>query len=285
MKPSRFERVEPLAERVRVADDGVERARGEDRRLRRVGHREHGHRLRLRVREEPVERQRQARRIGFVDGLAPRDRERLREGGFFVEQLLSAVAQPPGFDDRDERRRRQQVGQQVLFGREPREPRLHAVERVALGEALPLLPSPRLGLQELARTRPHLVARQELAHREDPRLRDLGRRALVGDREMRQAVDLVAPEVDAHGMVGGRGVHVDDRAAHRHLTARLDLVLAPVADRDEPGDELVAVDLRALAHDDGFDVLDVRAQALHERAHRRRRSRAEGVRRPCAGAR
>ena len=70
-------------------------------------------------------------------------------------------------------------------------------------------------------------------------------------------------------MVGGRGIHVDDRAAHRDLAARLDLVLAPVADRDEPRDELVAVDLRALAHDDGFDVLDVRAEALHERAHRR----------------
>ena len=71
------------------------------------------------------------------------------------------------------------------------------------------------------------------------------------------------------GMVGGRGIHVDDRAPHRDLAARLDLVLAPVADRDEPLDELVAVELRAGAHDDGLDVLDVRAEPLHERAHRR----------------
>ena len=43
-------------------------------------------------------------------------------------------------------------------------------------------------------------------------------------------------------MIGGDRVHVDDRAAHRDLAARLDLVLAAVADLDEPGDELVAVE-------------------------------------------
>ena len=78
-------------------------------------------------------------------------------------------------------------------------------------------------------------------------------------------------------MVGGRRVHVDDRAAHRDLAARLDLVLAPVADRDEPLDELVAVDLRARLHDDRLDVLDVRAEPLHERAHRRDHDRGQVV--------
>ena len=224
--------------------------------------------MRLGVREQPVERQRQARRVGLVDGLAPGDRERPRERGLLVEQLLGAVTQPAGFDDRDERRRRQQVGQQVLVGGEPRQPRLHAVERVALREPFPLLAAPRLGLQELAGAGPDLVGRQQLAHREDPRLGDLARRTLVGDREVREPVDLVAPQVDAHRMVGGGGIHVDDRAPHRDLAARLDLVLAPVPDRDEPRDELVAVDLRALAHDDGLDVLDVRAEPLHERPHR-----------------
>ena len=38
------------------------------------------------------------------------------------------------------------------------------------------------------------------------------------------------------------GIDVDDRAAHRELAARFDLVLAPVAHRDELLDELVAVD-------------------------------------------
>ena len=163
----------------------------------------------------------------------------------------------------------QQIGQQVFVGGEPRQPRLHAVEGVALREPFPLLAAPRLGLDQLAGARLDLVGRQQLAHREDPRLVDLARRALIGDREVRQPVDLVAPQVDAHRVIGGGGIDVDDRAPHRDLAARLDLVLAPVADRDEPGDELVAVDLRALAHDDRLDVLDVRAEALHERAHRR----------------
>ena len=94
-------------------------------------------------------------------------------------------------------------------------------------------------------------------------------RALVGDRELRQTVDLVAPQVDAHRVVGRRGIDVDDRTAHRELAARLDLVLAAVAHRDEPLDELVAVELRAGRDDDRLDVLDVRPEALHERADRR----------------
>ena len=70
-------------------------------------------------------------------------------------------------------------------------------------------------------------------------------------------------------MVVGRRVHVDDRAPHRDLAPRLHLVLAPVAAGDQPGDELVAVDLVAGPHDDGLDLLDVRAEPLHQRAHRR----------------
>ena len=71
------------------------------------------------------------------------------------------------------------------------------------------------------------------------------------------------------GMVVGRRVHVDDRPAHRHLAPRLHLVLAPVAAGDEAGDQLVAVDLVAGAHHDRLDLLDVRAEPLHQRAHRR----------------
>ena len=99
--------------------------------------------------------------------------------------------------------------------------------------------------QQLGRAGAHFVGRQQLAYREQPRVGEVAVRTLVGDRELRQPVDLVAPEVDAHRMVGGRRVDVDDRTAHRELAARLDLVLAAVAHRDEPLDEVVAVDLRA----------------------------------------
>ena len=147
----------------------------------------------------------------------------------------------------------QQVGEQVLAVGEPRQPRLHAVEQLAVGQPLPLLAAPRLRAHAAGGALAHLVGRQQLARREDPRLVDVVGRALVGDRERRQAVDLVAPEVDAHRMVVGRRVHVDDRAAHRELAARLDLVLAPVAAGDEALDQLVAVDPVARPHDDRLD--------------------------------
>ena len=163
----------------------------------------------------------------------------------------------------------------MLLGREPRQPGLHAVERLAVGEPLPLLAAPRVGLQQLGGAGAHVVGGQQLADREEPRLGDVAVRPLVGHGELREPVDLVTPEVDAHRMVGGGRVHVDDRAAHRELAARFDLVLAPVAHRDEPLDELVAVEARARTHDDRLDVLDVRAEPLHQRADRRHDHRRE----------
>ena len=124
-------------------------------------------------------------------------------------------------------------------------------------------------MQELLGASAYFRGRQELAYGEHSRLGNSARRALVGDRELREAVDLVAPQVDAHRMIGGGRIDVDDRAPHRDLAARFDLVLAAVAEVDEPGDELVAVELHSRRHRDRLDVLDVRAQALHERAHRR----------------
>ena len=131
---------------------------------------------------------------------------------------------------------------------EPRQPRLHAVEGQALGQPLPLLAAPRLGGDQRLGPRPHLVGGQQLAAREDL---DLGStsigRALVGDRELGEPVDLVAPQVDAHRRVGGGREHVDDRAPHRDLAAVLDLVLAPVAGAHEPLDQLGRVELVARA--------------------------------------
>ena len=63
---------------------------------------------------------------------------------------------------------------------------------------------------------------------------EVGRRSLVADGERGQAVDLVAPQVDAHRHVGGGREHVDDAAPHGELAAVLDLVLAAVA-RARPG--------------------------------------------------
>ncbi len=87
---------------------------------------------------------------------------------------------------------------------------------------------------------------------------------LVGHRERGEPIDLVAPEIDAHGMVVGGRVHVDDRPADGNLAARLHLVLAPVAARHQRCHELVAVELVARPHHDRLHLLHVRAQPLHE---------------------
>ena len=114
----------------------------------------------------------------------------------------------------------------------------------------------------------HLVGGQQLAAREHVDLVEVVGGALVADRELGEPVDLVAPQVDADRAVGGGREHVDDRAADRDLAAVLDLFLAPVAGADEPGHEVVAVPLLARRDDEGLDVVDVRAEPLHQRPDR-----------------
>ena len=69
-----------------------------------------------------------------------------------------------------------------------------------------------------ARARTSAVGRISRAG-EDRHRRALDRRTLIGDRELGQAIDLVAPEIDAHRMIGGDRIDVDDRAPHRDLAA------------------------------------------------------------------
>ena len=262
------ERAQATGERVGITDDGVERAGGDARRVGTVGRRQHRHRAGPGVREQPVELQREARQVAFASR-APGDGEGGRQRRLFVEQFLRPVAHALRLDEQHQRVVREEVGQQVLAVGEPRQPRLHAVEQLALGQALPLLAAPRLLRDQRGRPRPHVVGGEQLARREDARFGDVVGGALVGHRERRQPVDFVAPQIDAHGMVVGRRVHVDDRPPHRDLAARLHLVLASVAAGHQPGDEVVAVDLVARLHDDRFDLLGVRTEPLHQRAHRR----------------
>ena len=188
------------------------------------------------VREQPVERRARAAGASRSPRAPHVAASVAASDGLLVEQLLRAVAHALRLDEQHERVVGQEVGEQVLAVGEPRQPRLHAVERLALGEPLPLLAAPRL--------RARAAPRRARAPRRSGSSSRAGKihasatscvRALVGDRERREPVDLVAPEVDAHGMVVGRRVHVDDRAAHRDLAARLDLVLAPVAHRRRAG--------------------------------------------------
>ena len=138
-----------------------------------------------------------------------------------------------------------------------------------VGQPLPLLATPRLAGDEPVGALAHLVGGQQLAAREHDDALERVRRPLVVDRELAEAIDLVAPQVDAHGRVGGRREDVDDRAAHRDLAAMLDLILTAVARVHEAADELVAVAALADLDLDRLDLLDVGAEALDERPDRR----------------
>ena len=129
----------------------------------------------------------------------------------------------------------QQVGEQVLLGRQPRQPALHAVEDQSLGQPLPLLAAPGLARPPAGPPWPAPRRWPAARGREHHGLVEVADRALVVHVEGGQAVDLVAPQVDADRRVAGRRVHVDDRAPPGHLAPVLDQLLAPVAEGHEPG--------------------------------------------------
>ena len=201
---------------------------------------------------------------------APRLGQRAGEVVLFGQQIGGPVAQSSRFDEQHLGVGWQQVGEQPGrlrgVGREPWQPALHAVEERALGEALPVLAAPRLGPYEGSGAGAHLGGGQQLAGREEPHLGEVGGGALVGDRELRQPVDLVAPAIDPHrGFRGGRE-HVEDRAAQRDLATVLDELFTPVPLMDERREQLGRVDAPARPYDHGLGVLDVRAESLQRAA-------------------
>ena len=66
-------------------------------------------------------------------------------------------------------------------------------------------------------------------------------RSLIGDGEAAQLADLVAPELDAHGVLGRGREDVDDPAADGELAARGDHLDPRVRQLDEPDQQAVEV--------------------------------------------
>ena len=121
--------------------------------------------------------------VGVVTG-PPRLGQRAGEVVLLGEEVGGPVAHAPGLDEEHLGAGRQQVGEEALVGREPRQPGLHAVEDQALGEPLPLLATPGLVAHQLGRPGPDVGRGQQLPRREDGRLVEVGGGALVVDREV-----------------------------------------------------------------------------------------------------
>ena len=175
---------------------------------------------------------------------APRAGQRLGEVGLLGGDVGGPVAQAPGLDEqhlrvRGQRGRAARARPRCSHGSHDSMP---SKVRPSASRSHCSRPHGSSGDQPLG---PAAGPRRWAAARGTGRSRPRSRStvdALVGDGELGEAVDLVAPQVDAHRHVGGRREHVDDRAPHRDLAAVLDLVLAPVAGGDELLDELGRVD-------------------------------------------
>ena len=87
----------------------------------------------------------------------------------------------------------------------------------------------------------HLDGEQQLPAPGGVQHLDGGDRALVGDGEAAQLADLVAPELDAHRVLGRRREDVDDPAADGELAARGDHLDPRVGQLDEPDQQVVEV--------------------------------------------
>ena len=170
------------------------------------------------------------RRLGTGRRGGPR---RLQELLARRHQVGSASPDALRVAQHDRRALGQQVDEELHLVDQHRGQRLHALDGVALGDLGEDLGQRRMRLGELRGARPDLVVEQQLAARRRPHVGDLLERALVGDREPADLVDLVAPELDAERVLLGRREHVDDAAAHRELTAALDQVDARVGRRGQ----------------------------------------------------
>ena len=259
---------EAASEAGSVACDGTPSGRLDDRRVRRLG-------CRVDRPERAAAASEEAVRLGVQAGerevalAAPRRRQGGGEVVFLGEQVDGSVAAAPRLDEDHLGGLRQHVGQQRWLGAvvEPRQPTLHPFEERPLGDALPLLPSPRLAGDQAAGPLTQVVARQQLACREDQRLGKVADGPLVVDPERGQSVDLIAPQVDTHGGVTGGREHVDDRSSAGELSTVLDQFLAAVPEVDEPVDELVGIDDGAVAHRDRLGGQGAGPEALQKGAH------------------
>ncbi len=256
-----------------------------------LGRGHEGHHGGVRPGEEPVEGRVQPRGVDPVLE-SPGVGQGVGQGGLLVEQLRRPVADPAGLDQHHLGVVAQQVGQEFLGVDQPGQPRLHAVELLAVGDAVPLVTAPRGRGHQPGRTFPHGRVGHQLAAAEELHGGDRLGGPLVGDVEAGQPVDLVPPQVDAHGLVGRRREDVDDPATDGQLAAVLDHGLAPVAQRHQLGHQVVHHHPVTLGHDHRARRRAPRAEALehgldrghHQVGNRRAAATSERPQQPQAAA-
>ena len=227
--------------------------RGGDRPGRRVG-----------VGEQPVEGEVQPREavVLAAGGRAPGLGQGGGEVGLLGEQVGGAVAHAARLEQEHERVGAHEVEQHVLALGEPRAASSPCRRRSgpAARRSHCSRPHGSSAISRSARSRTSSVGSSSRQPKISTRSRSSVER-WSADGELGEPVDLVAPQVDADGPVGGGREHVDDRAAHGQLAAVLHHLLAAVAGADQRARSSSSRSRRSPGHDhDRLDVLDVRAR-------------------------
>jgi len=203
----------------------------------------------------------------IVDG-APRPCQRGRKIGFFVTDVPGPVTKTAGLDQHDEGVCPHVVDEDGISIGQPWQPRLHAVEELAVGEPFPVLAPPRFGRHELTCPFSDVFGGHDLSRCMDDHFGTGHRRALVIDAKLTEAIDFIAPQVDANRSACRTWEYIDDGTSNREVPSALDLRLAPIPRVNQHSGEVADIDLVTDANNDWFEVVNPWTETLHQRTRR-----------------
>ena len=212
------------------------------------------------------------RRLQVDGGLSPACGDSPRRGEELLggrDEVLGATTCALGVHEQHRGVARHEVDEQLHVLDEGGRQRLHALDRDALGHLAGELEQLGVPLAELLGGLPHLVGEQQLAARGRPDAGPGLERALVGDRERPDLLDVVAPELHAQRVLLGRREDVDEAAAHGELAALLDEVDPGVRRGRQRTHRLVEVGGLTHGQLDGLEVGETLDLRLEHGAHRR----------------
>jgi hypothetical protein len=192
---------------------------------------------------------------------------------FFSEDVASAIAHAPRFDQQNLRVVSEQIEKNIWIIRividQPWQPTLHAIEHLALRKSLPLLPPPRLRSDKDCSTLTHFLSGKEFATRENCHFGNRNGCSLVGNRKLGEAINFIAPKIDSHRNIGSTRIDIDNRTSDCNFTAVLNLYLSAISESDESFDQCDWISNVTNTNCDRFDFTNMRPKPLNQRPNRR----------------
>ena len=148
---------------------------------------------------------------------------------------------------------------------EPGQPAFHAVEVLPFGQLFKGLAGEGVRGRRVRCSGPLLIGESPFTSRQDGNIAETLQRALVGDIEGGDSLNLVTKQFDSHRFFEMRQPDVDDVTARRNFTAVFNLGFPAISVGDQPANKFVAIEFAA---DREVSGLARRRQSLEERANR-----------------